>query len=59
VLTAITYNFLHTERCWSGTTLAFPAVRAIVQEILTAYLFAQEPKYLKRIEMLRSVQLRI
>jgi len=59
VLTAITYNFLQAERCRSGTTLTFPAVRAIVQEIFTAYLFAQQPKYLKRIEMLRSVQLRI
>ena len=35
------------------------AGRAIVQEIFTAYLFAQQPKYLKRIEILRSVQLRI
>jgi SRSO17 transposase len=59
VLTAMTYNFLQAERCRSGTTLTFPAVRAIVQEIFTAFLFAQQPKYLKRIEMLRSVQLRI
>jgi len=59
VLTAITYNFLQAERYRSGTTLTFPAVRAIIQEIFTAYLFAQQPRYLRRIEMLRSVHLRI
>jgi len=59
VLTAITYNFLQAERWRSRTTLTFPALRAIVQEIFTAFLFAQQPKYLKRIETLRSVQLRI
>ena len=36
-----------------------PAARAIVQEIFTAYLFAQRPHYLRRIEALKSVQLRI
>jgi SRSO17 transposase len=59
VLTAITYNFLQAERRRRGGTLTFPAVRGIVQEIFTAYLFAQRPQYLKRIEALRSVQLRI
>jgi SRSO17 transposase len=59
VLTAITYNFLQAERHRSRTTLTFPAIRGIVQEIFTAYLFAQRPQYLKRIEALRSVQLRI
>ena len=33
--------------------------RGIVQEIFTAYLFAQRPHYLKRIEALRTVQLQI
>ena len=59
VLTAVTYNFLQAERRRTHTGLTFPAVRAIVQEIFTAYLFAQRPEYLKRIEALRSVQLRI
>jgi SRSO17 transposase len=59
VLTAITYNFLQAERQRSRVHLTFPMVRAIVQEIFTAYLFAQRPRYLKRIETLRSVQLRI
>jgi SRSO17 transposase len=59
VLTAIAYNFLQAERRRGATTLTFPAIRGIVQEIFTAYLFAQRPHYLKRIEALRSVQLRI
>jgi len=59
VLTAITYNFLQAERHRMRVGLTFPAVRGIVQEIFTAYLFAQRPQYLERIEALRSVQLRI
>ncbi|HSL71541.1 MAG TPA: IS701 family transposase [Longimicrobiales bacterium] len=59
VLTAIAYNFLQAERRRMPVGLTFPAVRGIVQEIFTAYLFAQRPQYLKRIDALRSVQLRI
>lgn len=59
VLTAITYNFIQAERRRAGVLVTFPALRGIVQEIFTAYLFAQRPQYLKRIEALRSVQLRI
>lgn len=59
VLTAITYNFLQAERRRARVHLTFPVIRGIVQEIFTAYLFAQRPHYLKRIEALRSVQLRI
>jgi len=59
VLTALTYNFLQAERHRARVALTFPAIRAIVQEIFTAYLFAQRPHYLKRIEALRSVELRI
>jgi SRSO17 transposase len=59
VLTAIAYNFLQAERHRRAASLSFPVVRAIVQEIFTAYLFAQRPQYLQRIEALRSVQLRI
>jgi SRSO17 transposase len=59
VLTAITYNFLQAERQRARVQLTFPTIRGIVQEIFTAYLFAQRPHYLKRIEALRSVQLRI
>ena len=59
VLTALTYNFLQAERRRRLAGLTFPAARAIVQEIFTAYLFAQRPHYLRRIEALKSVQLRI
>jgi len=59
VLTALTYNFLQAERRRSSLVLTFPTVRGIVQEIFTAYLFAQQPHYLERIEALKSVQLRI
>ena len=59
VLTALTYNFLQAERRRAHIRLTFPSVRGIVQEIFTAYLFAQRPQYLTRIEALRSVQLRI
>jgi SRSO17 transposase len=59
VLTALTYNFLQTERRRARLDLTFPMVRGIVQEIFTAYLFAQRPHYLKRIDALRSVELRI
>lgn len=60
VLTALAYNFLQTERRRRTTlALTFPLVRGIIQEIFTAYLFAQRPHYLKRIEALKSVQLNI
>jgi SRSO17 transposase len=59
VLTAVTYNFLQAERQHARVRLTFPSVRGMVQEIFTAYLFAQRPQYLTRIEALRSVQLRI
>jgi SRSO17 transposase len=59
VLTPIAYNFLQAERQRARVSLTFPTVRGIVQEIFTAYLFAQRPHYLTRIEALRSVQLRI
>jgi SRSO17 transposase len=59
VLTALTYNFLQIERQRARVHLTFPMVRGIIQEIFTAYLFAQRPDYLKRIEALRSIELRI
>lgn len=59
VLTALAYNFLQAERRRHLAGLTFPQARAIIQEIFTALLFAQRPHYLKRIEALRSVKLRI
>jgi SRSO17 transposase len=59
VLTALTYNFLQSERRRTTPSLTFNVVRGIVQEIFTAYLFAQRPHYLHRIDALRTVELRI
>jgi SRSO17 transposase len=59
VLTAVAYNFLQTQRRGRDSKLTFPAVRAIVQEVFTLYLFAQRPHYLKQMDKLRSVELRI
>ena len=59
VLTAITYNFLQAERQRMRGPLTFPVVRGIVQEIFTALLFAQKPHYLKRIQELQNIDLRI
>jgi SRSO17 transposase len=61
VLTAIAYAFLQRERQRRGAdeSLTFPGVRAIVQEIFTALLLAQQPDYFKRIEELRQINLRI
>jgi SRSO17 transposase len=61
VLTAVAYAFLQRERMRGATnpTLTFPAVRAIMTEVFTALLFAQKPSYLKRIQELQNIQLRI
>lgn len=59
VLTAVAYNFLQTLRPRRRGGLTFPAVRAIVQEVFTLYLFAQRPAYLKQMDKFRGVQLRI
>jgi len=61
VLSAIAYAFLQRERMRRGVDvdqpLTFPAIRAIVQEIFTALLLAQQPDYFKRIEELRQINL--
>jgi SRSO17 transposase len=61
VLTAVAYAFLQKERMRHDVdpALTFPAARAIVTEIFTALLFAQKPSYLKRIQELQKIQLRI
>lgn len=61
VLTAVAYAFLQKERMRHDVdpALTLPAVRAIVTEIFTALLFAQKPHYLKRIQELQKIQLRI
>jgi len=61
VLTAVAYAFLQRERMRPGSdqALTFPGIRAIVQEIFTALLFAQQPDYFKRIQELQQINLRI
>jgi SRSO17 transposase len=60
-LTAVAYAFLQRERMRpdADPALTLPAVRAIVTETFTALLFAQKPSYLKRIQELQNIQLRI
>lgn len=61
VLSAVAYAFLQRERMrpCPGPALTFPGIRAIVQEIFTALLFAQQPDYFKRIQELQQINLRI
>jgi SRSO17 transposase len=62
VLTAVAHAYVQRERMRAarGPTLTFPAVRAIVQEIFTALLFAAKPRYMQWMEQARrKLQLRI
>ena len=61
VLTAVAHAYIQRERMRRGAAgLTFPAVRAIVQEIFTALLFAAKPRYMHWMEQAkRELQLRI
>jgi SRSO17 transposase len=61
VLTAVAHAYIQHERMRRGAAgLTFPAVRAIVQEIFTALLFAAKPRYMHWMEQAkRELQLRI
>ena len=61
VLTAVAHAYIQRERMRRGATrLTFPAVRAVVQEIFTALLFAAKPSYMHWMEQAkRELQLRI
>ena len=61
VLTAVAHAYIQCERRRRGAaTLTFPAVRAIVQEIFTALLFAAKPRYMQWMEQAKhNLQLRI
>jgi SRSO17 transposase len=60
VLTALAYAFLQTERRRRGQChLTLPAVRAVMQEVLTAHLFITKPHYLDWMLKLKEVELRI
>jgi SRSO17 transposase len=54
-------RLLQRERMRGGPdpSLTFPGIRAIVQEIFTALLLAQQPNYFKRIQELQQINLRI
>ena len=61
VLTAVAHAYIQRERMRRGMAgLTFPQVRAIVQEIFTALLFAAKPRYMHWMEQAkRELQLRI
>jgi hypothetical protein len=61
VLTAVAHAYIQRERMRRGSVgLTFPAVRAIVQEIFTALLFAEKPRYMHWMEQAKhKLQLRI
>ena len=61
VLTALAYAFLQKERMRhdADPALTLPGTRAFVTELVTALLLAQTPRYLKRIQELAEIQLRI
>lgn len=61
VLTAVAHGYIQRERMRRGAAgLTFPAVRAIVQEIFTALLFAAKPRYMHWMEQAKhELQLRI
>ncbi len=60
-LTAVAHAYIQRERMRRGAAgLTFPAVRAIVQEIFTALLFAAKPRYMHWMEQAKhKLQLRI
>lgn len=61
VLSAVAYAFLQQERRRPrvGTPLTLPAIRAILQEIFTALLLAQQPHLFARLQKLQQINLRI
>jgi len=61
VLTAMAHAYIQRERMRrGGAGLTFPAVRAIVQEIFTALLFAAKPRYMHWMNQAKcALQLRI
>ena len=61
VLTALAHAYIQRERMRRGAAgLTFPAVRAVIQEIFTALLFAAKPRYMHWMEQTKhKLQLRI
>jgi SRSO17 transposase len=60
VLTALAYAWLQTERRRRGTRApTLPVVRAVITEILTAHFFVTRPHYLRTMQKLAEIDLRI
>jgi SRSO17 transposase len=60
VLTALAYAWLQHERRRAGTRLpTLPVARAVITEILTAHFFVTRPHYLKTMQQLAEINLRI
>ena len=60
VLTALAYTWLQCERHRRGTHLpTLPIVRAVITEILTAHFFVTRPHYLRTMQKLAEIDLRI
>jgi hypothetical protein len=60
VLTALAYAWLQCERQRRGSRLpTLPLVRAAITEILTAHFFVTRPHYLRTMQKLAAIDLRI
>ena len=60
VLTALAYTWLQCERQRRGTHHpTLPVVRAVITEILTAHFFVTRPHYLRTMQKLAEINLRI
>jgi SRSO17 transposase len=60
VLTALAYAWLQTERRRHGARApTLPVVRAVITEILTAHFFVTRPHYLRTMQRLAEIDLRI
>jgi SRSO17 transposase len=60
VLTAMAYAWLQDERRRAGARLpTLPVARAVITEILTAHFFVTRPHYLRTMQKLAAINLRI
>jgi SRSO17 transposase len=60
VLTAMAYAWLQDERRRAGARLpTLPVARAVITEILTAHFFVTRPHYLRTMQKLAEINLRI
>ncbi len=60
VLTAMAYAWLQNERRRAGARLpTLPVARAVITEILTAHFFVTRPDYLRTMQKLAEINLRI